>query len=107
MGRLVVLEQAAASLLEGNLHNELRQEAEREAHNLAGLVGAFGYSQGTRLARKMERMFEAGSPLGQAEALSMSEMVVSLRDELEQPLRLNIEAEPETKNEPKWENTGH
>ena len=99
MGRLVVLEQAASSLLKGNLDNERRQEAEREAHNLSGLVGAFGYSEGTRLAQKLERLLKAGSPLGQAEAAKFSELAVSLRDELEQPMRLNMQAEPENKQE--------
>jgi len=36
MGRLEVLEQATAILLEGNLSHELRQEAEGEAHKLGG-----------------------------------------------------------------------
>ena len=62
-------------------------------------MGTFGYAEGTLLAQKMERMLEAGSPLGQAEALSLSELVVSLRDELEQPLHLKMRAGPEAKNE--------
>ena len=99
MGRLDVLEQATVTLLEGNLPDELRQEAEREAHKLGGLLGTFGYSEGTRLAKEMERILEAGWPLGQAEGLSLSGLVVSLRDELEQPLHLNLWAEPEAKNQ--------
>jgi len=99
MGRLELLEQATATLLEGNLDNELRLEAEGEAHKLGGLLGTFGYSEGTRLAKKMERFFAAGSPLGQAEAISLSGLVVSLRNELEQPLHLNLWAEPEAMNE--------
>ena len=99
MGRVDVLEQAAVMLLEGNLSDELRLEAESEAHKLAGLAGTFGYSEGTRLAKAMERMLEAGSPLGQVEALNLSELVVSLRDELEQPLHLKLLAEPEAKND--------
>lgn len=99
MGRLDVLEQATATLLEGNLDDKLRQEAGEEAHKLGGLLGTFGYSEGARFAKKMERMLEAGSPLGQAEALSLSELVVFLRVELEQPLHLDMWAEPAAKNE--------
>ena len=99
MGRLDVLERATATLLEGNLDDELRREAESEAHKLGGLVGTYGYSEGTRLAKMLERMLEAGSPLGQAEALSLSELVASLRDELEQPLHLKMGAQPEAKSE--------
>ena len=36
MGRLDVLEQATATLLEGSLREELRQEAASEAHKLGG-----------------------------------------------------------------------
>ena len=64
-----------------------------------GLLGTFGYSEGTRLAKEMERMLEAGSSLGQAEARSLSELVVFLRDELEQPLHLKLRTVPEAKNE--------
>ena len=84
MGRVEVLEQATATLLEGTLHDDLRHEAEAEAHKVAGLVGTFGYSEGSLLTREMERMFRAGSPLGQEQALHLSKMVAALRRTLEQ-----------------------
>ena len=95
MGRLEVLEKATAALQDANLNHELRQEAGSEAHKLGGLLGTFGYSEGTRLAKQIERILETGSPLGHAEALSFSALVVSLRDELEQPLPLTMRAEPD------------
>lgn len=96
MGRLDVLEQVTATLREGKLHDELRQEGESEAHKLGGLVGTFGYSQGTRLAKTMESMLRVGSTLGEAETLRLSELVVALRDELEQPLHLKMGPEPQS-----------
>lgn len=81
--RVAVLEQATVALLEGTLDDDLRQNAEREAHKLAGSVGVFGFLEGSRLAREIEQLFETGTPLGQAKALRLSELVVSLHTELE------------------------
>ena len=100
MGRLDLLERATATLLAGDRDDELRQEAESEAHKLGGLLGTFGYSEGTLLAQKMEHLLDARSTLGQAEALMLSEMVVSLRAELEQPLHLKMGPEPDANNQP-------
>ncbi len=78
-----VLEQAATALLKKALGQELRRQAEREAHTLAGSLGTFGFSEGSRLARKIERMFQAGKSLGQKEAMSLQELVEALRQEME------------------------
>jgi HPt (histidine-containing phosphotransfer) domain-containing protein len=82
--RVVVLEQAVIALLEGTLSDELRRQAEREAHKVAGSAGTFGFAEGSRLARTMEQMLQAEAPLGQAETLRLSELVTTLRRELEQ-----------------------
>jgi HPt (histidine-containing phosphotransfer) domain-containing protein len=99
MDRLEVLDQAVAALREGDLNEELRESAEREAHKLGGLVGTFGYAEGTRSAKKMERMLEAGLPLGQAEAQWLSDLVAALRSDLEQPLHLETRPQPEATSE--------
>ena len=91
--RIVVLEQAVMALQEGTLSDELRWQAEQEAHKLAGSVGMFGFTEGSRLARMLEQMLEAGAPLGQADTLCLSELVVLLRHELEQPLIVQSEYE--------------
>ena len=83
LGRVEVVEQALSELLEGDLSNELRQKAEQEAHKLAGSVGSFGFKEGSRLAREIERFFRAGSTLEQSQALPLSEMAEALRRELE------------------------
>ena len=83
LGRVEVVEQAISALLEGDLHDELRRRAEQESHKLAGSVGSFGFKEASRLACEMERSFRAGSILGQAQALSLSETAAALRRELE------------------------
>jgi diguanylate cyclase (GGDEF)-like protein len=81
--QLKALEQAALALLEGSLHNELRQKAEREAHKLAGSLGSLGLAEGTRLARELEHLLGAGMALGQAESLRICDAAVELRSVLE------------------------
>jgi ActR/RegA family two-component response regulator len=88
--RVAVLEQAAMALLEGTLDDELRRQAEREAHKLAGTVGTFGFMEGSRLAREMEHMLQAGARLDQTHALPLSELVVALIKELERPLSISL-----------------
>jgi diguanylate cyclase (GGDEF)-like protein len=83
LGRVAVLEQATTALLEGTLEEALRQQAGHEAHKLTGSLGTFGFAQGSRLAREMEHLLQAEAPLGQTEALRLSELVVTLRQELE------------------------
>ena len=81
--RIDTLEQATLALLDGRLETELRREAEREAHKLAGSLTTFGFPQGSRLARDIEQTFQADSPLESKDALRLTEKVVSLRQALE------------------------
>jgi len=100
--RLGVLEQAVTALLAGTLSAELRRQAEGDAHKLTGSVGMFGFAAGSRLARTIEEMLEAEAPLGQAETVRLSELVVRLRRALEQPSPVQAEGEslPDTEHLP-------
>jgi diguanylate cyclase (GGDEF)-like protein len=84
-GQVDVLEQAIMALIEGHLDHDLRRQAEREAHKLAGSLGTFGFTEGSRLAREMEHRLQGSGPLEQAQALPLAELVVALRRELERP----------------------
>ena len=57
VARIGTLEQATTALLDGRLETDLRREAEREAHKLAGSLTTFGFPEGSRLARDMEQTF--------------------------------------------------
>ena len=83
--RVAGLETAARTLAEGTGGEGVRQEAERESHRLVGSIGSFGFAEGSRLAREIERMFQAEAPLGQEEAQHLSELAAALRGALEQP----------------------
>lgn len=91
---VVVLEQAVIALLEGALGAELRWQAQQEANELADSANSFGFAEGARFAREMESLFQGEAPLGQAETLRLSELVVAMRRELEQPS--STQPEPET-----------
>jgi diguanylate cyclase (GGDEF)-like protein len=83
--RVDAVENAAIAVLEGTLTEEDRRHAEREAHKLAGSVGTFGFAQGSRLAREVETLLQGSDPLGQAEALRLTDLAVALRRELARP----------------------
>ncbi|MFL5385731.1 MAG: response regulator [Longimicrobiaceae bacterium] len=83
--RVDAVEEAAVALLDGGLDEERRRHAEREAHKLAGSVGTFGFAQASRLAREVEIVLQGSQPLGQAQALRLTDLVVALRRELDRP----------------------
>lgn len=89
--RVAVLEQAVSLLLQNQLDDSLRQQAEREAHKLAGSLGMFGSEEGSRLAHAIEPLF-AAMPLNPHQTQSLSQLVAALRQELQ---RLNTEQLPE------------
>ena len=83
--RVDAVEEAAVAVLDGGLDEARRRHAEREAHKLAGSVGTFGFSQASRLAREVEILLQGSQPLGQAEALKLTDLAVALRRELDRP----------------------
>lgn len=89
LNRLVSLDQAANALLTGELNDELRSLAVREAHKLAGSLGTYGFERGTHLAREIEELLESQATVSQPEAQRIAELVMALHLELE-----NAPAEP-------------
>lgn len=81
-GQVVVLEQLKTTLLEGNLNEELHQQALHEAHKLAGSMGSFGYPEGSRLARKIEHLLLGDSSLSPDQISNFSQLVTALHQEL-------------------------
>jgi HPt (histidine-containing phosphotransfer) domain-containing protein len=57
--RLDLLDQAAAAT---PLDAMLKTEAHAVAHKLAGSLGMFGYTEGTRIARELELLLEEPNP---------------------------------------------
>jgi diguanylate cyclase (GGDEF)-like protein len=77
--RLSELQAAAMAVQSGHLSEELRYNANRAAHKLAGVLGMFGREQGTVLAREIEQTLEDGALLS-AGILRLPELVQQLED---------------------------
>lgn len=73
--RLVVLDRASSAAGQGILTDELRIEAQSSAHRLAGSLGMYGVDEGTRIARELEQLLDAGAP----NPGRLSALVVELR----------------------------
>jgi len=70
--RIQILEAAARAAQTGGLSSEERERAHAAAHKLAGVLGTFGLTRGTELARELELTFsqQAAHDAMQAEALA-------------------------------------
>lgn len=80
-----VLVQTANALTQNNLNSELRISAQQEAHTLAGSLGTFGFEEGSKLARKIEKLLKDNQVLGDIEIAKINSFVQALVKELEQP----------------------
>jgi HPt (histidine-containing phosphotransfer) domain-containing protein len=80
--RVTVLQHAVQQLRAGTLDASLRNDAAHEAHRMAGLLGTFGYPEGTDSARLLELALdsEQGSAeyIGATSPDSAKEIVASL-----------------------------
>jgi HPt (histidine-containing phosphotransfer) domain-containing protein len=59
--RIDKLAAAAQAFTAGSLTEEHRQQAHAEAHKLAGVLGTFGLTRGTDLARELEIFYSQQS----------------------------------------------
>jgi len=84
--RISVIEQAAKSLLENALTEDLRQQAQQQAHTLAGSLGIFGFESATCLCRNMENLLKSEEKLDQIQTQHLQTLLLELRQVLEQQL---------------------
>ena len=82
LARVDLLDDTVIALLENRLGDDLRRNAEREAHKLAGSSGTFGFPRASTIARDLERLF-ASSTLSADDVVPISELLVQLRTDLE------------------------
>lgn len=91
--QIMVLEQAATALSHKALSQELRKQAEQEAHTLAGSLGTFGFEQASQLARTIEQQFQSSEAkrddlvvrLNPGQIDQLQQMIVMLRQEIAEP----------------------
>jgi len=75
-------EQAAAALSSQTLNQELRQQAEQEAHTLAGSLGTFGFEHASQLARLIEPQFQSSDRLSSDQIHHLQQLIATLRQEI-------------------------
>jgi DNA-binding response OmpR family regulator len=78
------IEAVAQALANQCLTSELRHQAEREAHKLAGSLGMFGFDQGSVLAQEVEQLLKKAPTLSAKQIQRLNQLVQSLWDELKQ-----------------------
>lgn len=83
--RITVLQQAVSTLLENNKSEELTEKAQNVAHQFAGALGIFGFSEGSHLAREIEQIFKSGVNLDRSQGLYLRELIKLLQREIQQP----------------------
>jgi HPt (histidine-containing phosphotransfer) domain-containing protein len=59
--RIETIQLAVDALRKSRLTQDLRAEAAREAHNLAGSLGTFGLEHGSEAATEIEKLLSEGS----------------------------------------------
>lgn len=75
--RVAVLETASSALSIGKLTDELRDAARAAAHKLAGVLGTFGLTKGTILAREAEMLYSGDTD--PASAAQLTDIPAQLR----------------------------
>jgi HPt (histidine-containing phosphotransfer) domain-containing protein len=81
--RVAILEAAAQAAGAGKLTGKQCEAAQTAAHKLAGVLGTFGLTQGTVLARELELTFTRESLPGHGAGAKLSETVKELRSIVE------------------------
>ena len=81
--RVAVLESAASALGDGKLSETQREAAQAAAHKLAGVLGTFGLTKGTILAREAEMVCSGDAD--PASAAQLSEIAAQLRSMIAAP----------------------
>jgi len=95
--RITTLEQAVTALQKGKLTEDLKQQALREAHTLAGSLGSFGFSEASHLSREIEQALQASSRLNPAQEKHLSQLIKTLGDCLESTPVLSTPPTPQPK----------
>lgn len=84
MERAGVLEAANRAAADGTLTAEQRQQAVSAAHKLAGVLGTFGLSSGTELAREAETLYGQEVSNQTSSLLRLQQIVEQLKALIEQ-----------------------
>jgi diguanylate cyclase (GGDEF)-like protein len=82
LAQVDAIEAAVAALANGRLEPAQREAAVRDAHQLAGSLGTFGFTGASEHARRLERAFTADGAADAATAATLAAQVAGLRDSI-------------------------
>jgi HPt (histidine-containing phosphotransfer) domain-containing protein len=77
--RVAILERAARNLAVRELSDDERAETNNAAHKLAGVLGTFGLTKGTVLAREAEILYSGDNGTDPEDAEQLAEIVLELK----------------------------
>jgi DNA-binding response OmpR family regulator len=77
--RLAILNDFNIALTEKKITPQIQKEAKNSAHKLAGSLGGFGFSEGSKIAKQIENLLEANS----FDSLQINRLLADLDDELQ------------------------
>lgn len=83
--RCLLLEQVAADMLVGALSKEQYQYACQTAHQLAGVLGIFGFTTGSNLARSIEQILQSTTLPDRDKAVHLLNSLAQLQETLQSP----------------------
>jgi HPt (histidine-containing phosphotransfer) domain-containing protein len=78
-GRVATLEAAAQASRDNDLSAEKQDEAHDAAHKLAGVLGTFGLTRGTVLARELEMMYSQHNGRDPSQVEQLAEIAAQIR----------------------------
>lgn len=78
--RLSAIDAAVVALAEGTLTVDQRAAANSAAHKLAGVLGTFGLTRGTVLAREAEMIFSSESESYEENLPTLRDIAAQLRE---------------------------
>ncbi len=90
--RVDSIELVAMAILDRSLTEEIRLNAWRSAHNLAGALGTFGLTLGSQAAKKIELLLEDNLNLSVSDIPQLQMGIAQLRQEIDRKIEETIEA---------------
>jgi DNA-binding response OmpR family regulator len=80
--RVAILQQAITALRQGQLEQELQQQALQEAHTLTGSLGSFGLQAASRMARELEGLLKLEPRLSAEQLERLEVLITALKQEV-------------------------
>lgn len=91
LARCQSLRQAAAAAREGQLTETLKQEAQQQAHRLAGSLGTYGRMAASETARQIEHLLQDQAQLNDGQISQFLDQVEILHQMVDEPTESSIQ----------------